>query len=49
MAVKRCEHIISYVEPYSIADEMEIEVGDLLLSINKQPIEDVFDCNLTIV
>ena len=43
MAVKRYEHIISYVEPYSIADEMEIEVGDLLLSINKQPIEDVFD------
>ena len=43
MAVKRYEHIISYVEPYSIADEMEIEVGDILLSINKQPIEDVFD------
>lgn len=43
MIKKRYEHVISYVEPYSIAEEMEIEVGDILLSINGESIEDVFD------
>lgn len=36
-------HTISYVEPGSIADEMEIEPGDVLISINDNEIEDVFD------
>lgn len=36
-------HKISYVEPYSIADEMGIEAGDELISINDQMVEDIFD------
>ena len=31
------------VQPGSIAEEMEITPGDVLLSINDQEIEDVFD------
>ena len=41
--MKRKEHIIKIVEPGSIAEEMEIEPGDLLVSINNQEIQDVFD------
>ena len=37
------EHIVKEVEPGSIADEMGIEPGDKLLSINENEIEDVFD------
>ena len=37
------EHIIKSVEPGSIAEEMGIEAGDKLLSINDNRIEDVFD------
>lgn len=37
------EHIISKVEPGSIAGEMEIEAGDKLLSINGRQVLDVFD------
>lgn len=37
------EHIVSSVAPGSIAEEMEIEPGDVLLSINGQVPEDVFD------
>ena len=37
------EHIIYRVQPDSIADEMEIESGDVLVSINGKEIEDVFD------
>lgn len=37
------EHIVSSVAPGSIADEMEIEPGDVLVSINGQVPEDVFD------
>ena len=37
------EHIIKSVEPGSIAEEMGIEAGDKLLSINDNIIEDVFD------
>lgn len=37
------QHIISKVEPGSIADELELEPGDILLSINGKEIEDVFD------
>ena len=37
------EHIVKCVEPGSIAEEMGIEAGDKLLSINDNFIEDVFD------
>ena len=36
-------HLIREVYPDSIAEAMEIEPGDVLLSINDEPIEDVFD------
>lgn len=41
--IKKNRHIIDYVEPGSIAEEMELEKGDELLSINGKIIEDVFD------
>lgn len=37
------EHIVKAVLPGSIADELGIEAGDKLLSINDNMIEDVFD------
>lgn len=37
------KHRIKYIQPGSIADELEIEAGDYLLSVNNQEIEDVFD------
>ena len=37
------EHIVKCVEPGSIAEELELEPGDELISINGQIIEDVFD------
>lgn len=37
------EHIIYKVTPGSIAEEMEIETGDVLVSVNGNEIEDVFD------
>ncbi len=40
---KKYEHIIKEVAPGSIGEELEIEVGDVLLAINDQPITDVFD------
>ncbi len=43
MAKKKNEHVIREVYPGSIAEEMEIEPGDVLLSINNEEIEDVFD------
>ena len=36
-------HVIKNVLPGSIAEEMEIEAGDMLLAINDTEIEDVFD------
>lgn len=36
-------HVIKEVAPGSIAEELEIEPGDKLLSINQNEIEDVFD------
>ena len=36
-------HLIREVYPDSIAEAMEIEPGDVLLRINNQKIEDVFD------
>ncbi len=41
--MKYTEHIIKAVEPDSIAEELEVEAGDVLLAINDQEIEDVFD------
>ncbi len=37
------QHVISTIESGSIAEEMELEPGDILLSINGKEIEDVFD------
>ena len=37
------EHVIKTVEPGSIAEEMELEPGDVLLQINDEEIEDIFD------
>ena len=36
-------HKITSVAPGSIAEELGVEPGDLLISINDQEIEDVFD------
>ena len=41
--MKKNEHLIKEVYPGSIAEEMGIEPGDVLLRINKQEIGDVFD------
>lgn len=43
MDKKLQEHKIKEVLPGSIAEELEIEAGDVLVSINEQPIKDVFD------
>ncbi|WP_330665552.1 DUF512 domain-containing protein [Enterocloster lavalensis] len=43
LAKKKNEHVIKEVYPGSIAEEMEIEPGDVLLSINNEEIGDVFD------
>lgn len=37
------KHKIDFIEPGSIAEEMGIEAGDLLLAVNKEEIADVFD------
>ena len=37
------KHKIARVLPGSIAEEMEIEVGDLLIKINDQEMDDIFD------
>ena len=37
------EHVIRQVQPGSIAEELEIEAGDILLTINGEEIEDIFD------
>lgn len=41
--MKKKEHKIDRIEANSIAAEMEIEAGDILLQINGEWIEDVFD------
>ena len=41
--MKKNLHIISKVLPGGIGEELELEPGDALLSINGQPVEDVFD------
>ncbi|MEE0955749.1 MAG: DUF512 domain-containing protein [Eubacterium sp.] len=40
---ERYRHIVQKTEPGSIAEEMEIEPGDRLISINGKEIEDIFD------
>jgi len=42
------EHKIKSIEAGSIAEELEIQAGDVLLSVNNQEIEDVFDYRLMI-
>ncbi len=37
------ENKITKIEPNSIAEELEIEVGDILISINSQKIEDIIE------
>ncbi|MBQ2283489.1 MAG: PDZ domain-containing protein, partial [Agathobacter sp.] len=37
------QHVIDRIIPGSIAEELEIEPGDILLSINGEEMEDVFD------
>ena len=41
--MKKKEHIIQQVVPGSIAEELEIEPGDVLVEINGHEIEDIFD------
>ena len=41
--MKKSRHLVGKVLPGSIAEELGIEPGDEVLSINDQPIEDVFD------
>ncbi len=41
--MKTRQHVISKVIEGSIAEELEIEVGDILLSIDNTEIEDIFD------
>ena len=41
--MKKNLHVISKVLPGSIGEELELEAGDALVSINGQPVEDVFD------
>ena len=41
--MRKKEHKIFTVEPGSIADALNIEPGDILVSMNGQFIEDVFD------
>ncbi len=36
-------HVIRSVQPGSIAEEMQIESGDVLLTINDREVEDIFD------
>ena len=43
MAKKLQEHTIKEVLPDSIAEELELEPGDVLVSVNGQAVQDVFD------
>ena len=36
-------HLITKVMPHSIAEEMELEAGDMLLAVCDTEIEDIFD------
>lgn len=41
--MKHREHVISRVEEGSIGEELELEPGDVLLSVNGKPVGDIFD------
>ena len=41
--MKPIKHRISQIIPESIAEELELEVGDYVLAINDQTIDDIFD------
>ena len=41
--MKNKKHVIAKILPGSIAEELELEPGDVLTAVNGQPIEDVFD------
>ncbi|MGN0306907.1 MAG: DUF512 domain-containing protein [Lachnospiraceae bacterium] len=41
--MKKNEHRVARVVPASIAEELGIEAGDVLLAINDRPIKDIFD------
>ncbi|HJD34681.1 MAG TPA: DUF512 domain-containing protein [Candidatus Mediterraneibacter tabaqchaliae] len=41
--MKKHEHIVSWVVPGSIAEELEIGAGDKLLAVDGHEIEDIFD------
>lgn len=41
--MKNKKHVISRVLPGSIGEELELNAGDILLTINEKQIEDVFD------
>ena len=41
--MKEKKHIICAVEPGGIGEELELEPGDALLSINGKTVEDIFD------
>ena len=43
MVRKKQAHIIKYIEPDSIAEELGIEPGDELVKINDEEINDIFD------
>lgn len=43
VTVKTKGHVVKDVKAGSIAEELEIEAGDILLKINGQDIEDIFD------
>ncbi len=43
VTMKKQRHLVRKVLPNSIAEELEIEPGDEILSVNGQEIEDVFD------
>lgn len=41
--LQKHEHLIQEVLPDSIGQELEIEAGDVLLEVNREKIEDIFD------
>ncbi|MFQ9934600.1 MAG: PDZ domain-containing protein, partial [Lachnospiraceae bacterium] len=48
MKKKEKGHLIKSVQPGSIGEEMGIEAGDVLLEINGEELEDVFDYHYAI-
>lgn len=46
--MKNKGHVIQTVDPGSIAEELELEPGDVLLTIDGEEIEDIFDYNYKI-